>query len=200
MKSIETSTEDAADPLISIRPAGAADAGMVAQILTECFHPPVGLNALAQPWILASLRMELTRRLERPSSVHCCLIAVSQGLAVGTVEVAFRGLPRSFWLPDFSPRERLVYISNLGVSGRLRRRGVARRLLIEAEAWARRWNHPVIRLHVMADNTAALKLYRSLGYTLEDSEREFPLIGPLKLLLHKRLSWEAHTAGASGGS
>lgn len=187
MKSIETSREDAAEPLFVIRPAGAADAGMIASVLTECFHPPVGLNGLVQPWILASLRLELGRRLERPSSAHCCLIALADGLVIGTVEVALRGLPRSFWIPDFSLRERLVYISNLGVTSRWRRQGVARRLLIEAEHWAKRWTYPDIRLHVMADNSGALKLYRSFGYTLESTEREFPLIGPLKLLLQKPL-------------
>jgi len=187
MKSIEASRPEAVEPSFSVRPAGVADAAMISRVLTECFHPPVGVNAVLQPWIQASLRVDLARRLERPVPYHTCLIALAEGIVVGTLEVAVRGLPQGWWVPPVGNRERLVYVSNLGVTAPWRRRGVARQLLLECETIARRWSHTSIRLHVMADNHKALGLYRSLGYTLERSEREFPVVGPLKLLLHKRL-------------
>jgi ribosomal protein S18 acetylase RimI-like enzyme len=170
-----------------IRSARSADAEQIACVLAECFHPSSGLGSLLQPWILASLHNELERRLARQPAYHSCLIALIDDVVVGTVEVAVRPLPEPWWLPSFVHRDRLVYVSNLAVRPSWRRRGIARDLLSESERTAQHWHQPDIRLHVMADNAAALQLYRSLGYSIENSEREFPFIGARKHLLFKNL-------------
>lgn len=170
-----------------IRSARSADAEQIACVLAECFHPASGLGSLLQPWILASLHNELERRLARQPAYHSCLIAIIDDTVVGTVEVAVRPLPEPWWLPSFIHRDRLVYVSNLAVRPGWRRRGIARDLLAESERTAQHWHQADIRLHVMADNAGALQLYRSLGYTIENSEREFPLIGARKHLLCKNL-------------
>lgn len=173
------------EPLI--RSAHSADAEHIACVLAECFHPTTGLGSLLQPWILSSLHSELERRLTRQSAYHCCLIALIDETVVGTVEVAVRPLPEPWWLPSFVHRDRLVYVSNLAVRPGWRRQGIARYLLAESERTAQNWHQADIRLHVMADNIGALQLYHSLGYTIESSEREFPLIGARKHLLYKNL-------------
>lgn len=158
---------------------------MLAEILTEAFHPPVGLNQFAQPWIRASLGGELERRLARPSAHYRCLIALVDAQIAGTVEVAIRGLPGTWWMPSFAV-QRLLYVSNLAVGVSWRRLGVARQLLGEAEQLGREWNQSSLRLHVMESNAAAFKLYSAQGYEVERTETEW-VFGPRKLLLRKRL-------------
>lgn len=186
MKSIET-TEATRGP-VAIRPAIVADAGWVATVLTECFHPPVGLNQLLQPWIQSSLKSDLSRRLQSPQAFYTCLVAIAGDRPIGTVEVALRPLPQQWWLPGLGERERFVYVSNLAVSPHFRRLGIARNLLIEVEQFARRWNRADISLHAMENNDGALNLYRALGYRQERAEQEFLFVGPRKLLMSKRLT------------
>ncbi|MBW4698419.1 MAG: GNAT family N-acetyltransferase [Aphanocapsa lilacina HA4352-LM1] len=187
MKSFEISSEQASGVPLTVRPASAEDAGRVAAILAECFHPAEGLVGFLQPWIQASLKGELANRLRTPPAFYNCLIATVDEQPVGTIEVAMRGLPQPWWMPGFGMRDRLAYVSNLAVSNAFRRKGVARSLLIEVEHLVRRWNQATVNLHVMEHNQGALRLYRSLGYRLERSEQEWPFFGPRKLLLEKRL-------------
>lgn len=49
MKSFEISSEQASGVPLTIRPASAEDAGRVAAILAECFHPVEGLVGFLQP-------------------------------------------------------------------------------------------------------------------------------------------------------
>jgi ribosomal protein S18 acetylase RimI-like enzyme len=63
-------------------------------------------------------------------------------------------------------------ISNLAVSTKARRRGIAKTLCAEAEALASDWGHREMHLLVESENTAARKLYEDkLGYRLAFTQR-----------------------------
>ena len=67
-------------------------------------------------------------------------------------------------------------LSNLVVAEDFRRRGVATRLMREAEVHAQRWGFDSLLLKVEAGNEPAENLYHSLGYvvTAEDTLAEKP--------------------------
>ncbi len=58
-----------------------------------------------------------------------------------------------------------AYVLLVYVAPEHRRQGLASYLLEQAEAWARQRGDHRIGLQVMAQNTAAIALYRKLGYT-----------------------------------
>jgi len=62
----------------------------------------------------------------------------------------------------YTPRPLLA---NLAVSPLARRRGLARQLCLAGEAEVLSWGYTELLLLVESENTPALKLYRSLGYT-----------------------------------
>jgi len=62
-------------------------------------------------------------------------------------------------------------LSGLVVEPHLRRRGIAHRLMDEAEALVREWGHNELLLHVTASNTAALGFYDALGFECADGTR-----------------------------
>jgi ribosomal protein S18 acetylase RimI-like enzyme len=61
-------------------------------------------------------------------------------------------------------RPRLVMIHELVVDPAARRRGLARKLVEEIEAWAIERGAPVVELGVYAFNAGALDFYRSMGF------------------------------------
>eukprot|EP00879_Flechtneria_rotunda_P015472 GHRR01016180.1.p1 GENE.GHRR01016180.1~~GHRR01016180.1.p1 ORF type:complete len:339 (+),score=80.31 GHRR01016180.1:166-1182(+) len=61
-------------------------------------------------------------------------------------------------------REGIAYISNVAVSPAARRRGVAVRLMREAEALAAAWGCTRAGLHCNPSNAAAMQLYKQLSY------------------------------------
>ena len=56
------------------------------------------------------------------------------------------------------------YVQRLAVDPSARRRGLARLLVIDAIEWMRRRNVEQVLVNTATDNTAALALYRSLGF------------------------------------
>jgi ribosomal protein S18 acetylase RimI-like enzyme len=62
------------------------------------------------------------------------------------------------------------YIQRLAVEPSARRRGLARLLVADALGWMRRRNVERVLVNTATDNTAALALYRSLGF-VEQPER-----------------------------
>ncbi|CAI5959407.1 unnamed protein product [Closterium sp. NIES-65] len=81
-----------------------------------------------------------------------------------TVDTAGEFLPRR--KPHNRRRTGIAYISNMAVRAVRRRRGVAGRLLAEAEAQARRWGCRAAALHCDVRNEGALQLYLQHGYRL----------------------------------
>lgn len=91
---------------------------------------------------------------------HQVLFAVEEeGTLMGLIWLAKRE-------PFYVFEERLVWIYNLHVVPEYRRKGVARRLLGEAEKWARLEGLKSIGLHVIDFNEPARCLYESMGYEL----------------------------------
>lgn len=80
------------------------------------------------------------------------------------------------WIQDRDPfwrfETQLTWIFNLYVIPQFRRKGIARQLLQHIEAWTRKQRLSRIGLHVIEWNTAARKLYESLGYSLVHSHNE----------------------------
>jgi ribosomal protein S18 acetylase RimI-like enzyme len=79
------------------------------------------------------------------------LVAEADGTVVGTCLAGYDG--------------HRGWINYLAVTPDLRRRGVARRLMDEAERLLRAAGCPKINLQVRSTNTAVIGFYRSLGFT-----------------------------------
>ncbi|CAE7479391.1 rimI, partial [Symbiodinium pilosum] len=58
-----------------------------------------------------------------------------------------------------------AFLTSVAVAPRWRRRGYARKLLRSAETAARKWGCQVILLDVREDNTPAVRLYKSAGFS-----------------------------------
>jgi ribosomal protein S18 acetylase RimI-like enzyme len=93
-------------------------------------------------------RASIARLLERNPGLS--FVAVAGGDIVGTVLGGFDG--------------RRGYIYHLGVLPRLRRRGIARRLVREVEQRLAALGCPKLNLSVADDNAAAIDFYRSIGF------------------------------------
>jgi len=82
------------------------------------------------------------------------LVAQRAGKVVGTAMAGYDG--------------HRGWIYSVAVTPECRRGGIARQLLIEAERRLRDRGCPKINLQVLPDNDAAVALYRSLGFRIED--------------------------------
>jgi len=80
------------------------------------------------------------------------------------------------WLARREPfyvfKERLVWIYNLHIVQKYRRKGLAKQLLAKAEEWTRQQGLSSIGLHAVDFNIAALHLYKSSGYSLVATHKE----------------------------
>ena len=80
------------------------------------------------------------------------------------------GFPRAVWVttllsyPRYSSTSSEAYIERLVVSPGFRRQGMARRLLVAAEDFARDAGKTTVGLHVSGNNLPALRLYENEGY------------------------------------
>jgi ribosomal protein S18 acetylase RimI-like enzyme len=84
-------------------------------------------------------------------------------IACAGVEV--EGIPRSS-LRGSRSENRAPLMSNLAVSSRYRRRGLAEALVQAVEELCVEWGHDSCFLYVERRNPAAVKLYQKLGYTI----------------------------------
>jgi ribosomal protein S18 acetylase RimI-like enzyme len=94
------------------------------------------------------------------SPYQAFLIAELEGRLAGLVHVAVYEAPA---IPLFVPRLSAV-VSDLVVARDLRRRGIGRRLLAEAESWARFQGAGAIELSVYEFNLGAQRFYEAAGY------------------------------------
>lgn len=120
-----------------------------------------------------------------------CLVAVTgrcinDNFVFGSEEFKFGGFEGKFsfnkgsvtgiltldTVADFLPRRGplrqrrtgIAYVSNVAVRQRDRRKGIAKQLIIEAEALAKNWGCRAIALHCDASNRAAMQLYIGRGF------------------------------------
>ncbi len=82
------------------------------------------------------------------------LVAVIDGKIVGSVMVGYEG--------------HRGWINYLGVAPEMRRRGVGRRLMDEAERLLRDAGCPKINLQVRTSNLAVVEFYRAIGFVQDE--------------------------------
>ena len=63
-----------------------------------------------------------------------------------------------------------VYLDDLSVTNQYRNKGIGTELIKNAEAYAEEMNMHTIRFHVEKTNTGAIKLYKRLGYGVEEDQ------------------------------
>eukprot|EP00198_Chlamydomonas_reinhardtii_P004477 XP_001693813.1 predicted protein [Chlamydomonas reinhardtii] len=112
------------------------------------------------------------RNLQRLRRARQFLVLVAEERPTAEAEAL---LPPPF--PSNKPYR--LYVSNMSVVPAHRRRGLAKRLLLQCERVARLWGHESIWLHVKRSNAAAAALYASMGYTPVESGGMRLLPGPL---------------------
>lgn len=91
-------------------------------------------------------------------------VSLNKGYVAGilTVDTVADFLPRKG--PMRQRRTGIAYISNVAVRERFRRKGIAKKLILKAEAEARNWGCRAIALHCDKNNPGATKLYRGQGF------------------------------------
>ncbi|GAX78717.1 hypothetical protein CEUSTIGMA_g6155.t1 [Chlamydomonas eustigma] len=125
-----------------------------------------------------------------------CILAIDpdrENTTAGCVSISLlraeAALPPPF--PSSSPLR--CYISNMAVSEKYRRKGLALSLLNECERTGRLWGYDSVWLHVGVMNTAAQALYRKAGFKVVNEG--FALAGPLRqILLSKDLTTDSVVA------
>jgi len=162
-----------------VRPARSlADFWSVARLHRRCFYPGAsGPLALFLEWDRAmGLQLSTSFPPNSPASSPAglrsvCLLAetASQDVVATTaLECGEDRFPRrtlAAFLSALPPRgAKLAYLSSLSVAPELRRKGVARQLLAEAESTAGRWGCRSVALHVDCDDVGAQALYQRAGY------------------------------------
>jgi ribosomal protein S18 acetylase RimI-like enzyme len=148
---------------LTIRELRREDIPRAASLLSDAFAPPGGYNVLQQRIIQAENEAGLSARLG--SSLALLAEQEEDNALVGSVEVltpAFlEGKSLRFWNSSL-PLE--SYVSALAVAPGSRRSGVASALMDEVERRAWDANESFVSLQVDVQNTAAVNLYRRLGY------------------------------------
>jgi ribosomal protein S18 acetylase RimI-like enzyme len=179
-----------------IRTARQPDLSLLADLLTQAFHPQEGLVAWLNPVFRLGIYEDLRHRFYAREPHTVCLVAIDtaaidgrrslEGPIAGTVEMALR-YPKP-WQPQRPP---FLYISNLAVRPCYRRQGVARQLLGVCEQIAKDWGYADLYLHVLANNDPARRLYHHLGFQVRRADvgvGSLLLKRPQQLLLSKALA------------
>jgi ribosomal protein S18 acetylase RimI-like enzyme len=119
------------------------DAEAIAQLITEFTH-------------LTTTAAEVRQRLARSQGIDHPILAELDGGVVG-----FASLRLVNYLGEDSP---YAEISELFVTERYRRRGIARALMTELEKRARAAGASSMAVLTAADNDTAIALYRAMGF------------------------------------
>ncbi len=129
---------------VSVLPMTVAHIAAIAALEEQCF---------STPWSAAAL----TEELDNP---HAVFLAAADGERV----LGYAGMHH---VGDEG------YIDNVAVAPEARRRGVARRLMAELEAYGREHALYRLTLEVRASNAAAIALYAGAGYVCDGVRPNF---------------------------
>lgn len=138
--------------IVSVRRARLSDAEGIAYLTTQLGYEAEGPAVTAR----------LSRILDRPGQQF--LVAEHEGRVVGWLHAAV-------W--EFVETGGFVVIGGLVVDRSMRRQGIGRALLANAEAWAQAQGCSVVRLWSSVARTAAHQFYEQLGYTNIKSQYSF---------------------------
>jgi ribosomal protein S18 acetylase RimI-like enzyme len=169
-----------------IQPAKTEELALVADVMSQVFNPPVGVQGFFFPLYRLTVSADLHKRMRSDPRHYCCLGAWWGATMVGALEISLRdlsGVPQ----PGLHP-----YVSNLAVLPQWRRRGVAQQLLTGAEAVALAWGYQALHLHVLESNPAARHLYEKMEYrVLHVSSDLWQWLGASRqFLLYRRLGFD----------
>ena len=156
---------------ITVRVAGADDAGAVAQLMTalnDAVGPPYGLARIPENIVVSA--EQACGRIERMADVERVLLAEAGAAPAGLLSL--RILP---YLAEDAP---YAEVTELFVVPGQRRHGVARTLMAEAEHMARGRGCTSIHVNAWRDNGEAQELYRRAGYEAVEVGFEKHLAGP----------------------
>ncbi|MDJ0899895.1 MAG: GNAT family N-acetyltransferase [Xenococcus sp. MO_188.B8] len=166
-----------------VRNAQRKDVSELATTIVACFYDFPPILSWINPLLKLTISEDLRYRLQNSPLLYCCLVATKNSQIAGTVEIS---LQQPWWaITAQSP-----YISNLAVKKNYRRQGIAKKLLTQCEQVSRNWGYREIRLHVLADNHSAQKLYLGMGYKCISEETSWHFLWPnysSRLLMKKEL-------------
>src|SRR5512142_203550 len=128
---------------ILVRDVTEGDAEAIARLITEFIH-------------LTTTAEQVARRLRRSAVVEHPILAEVDGNVAG-----FASLRLLNYLSEDTP---YAEVSELFVSERYRRRGIARALMTELEVRARAAGASNLAVLTAPDNTTAIALYRAMGF------------------------------------
>jgi len=138
---------------INIRPMKPDDAAEVARLADELSYP--------------SSASQMLGRIPDVGRRDDGLLLVAEG---GNHELAGWVHVRGQHLLESEPYAQLA---GLVVDARGRRGGIGRRLMIAAEAWAKRAGYPMMRINTNNVRVGAKPLYEALGYELLKTQYAF---------------------------
>jgi RimJ/RimL family protein N-acetyltransferase len=145
---------------VLVRHAEPGDAAALVELARAVGAEPEGWLIANGDWRSAAEERRYLRAIRR--STHAAvLVAETPERIVGRLSIA----------RDPHPASRHVADVGLMVAREFRRRGAGRALMRAAETWARKVGIFKLELHVFPYNTAAISLYRSLGYEREGVRR-----------------------------
>lgn len=131
----------------------AADAPAVASLSEQLGYP-------IPPAVIAE-RLDLLSR----SPDHGCYVAAREGAVLGWVHV--------YGVHMLMSASFFAEIGGLVVDAGVRRQGVGRSLMSQAEAWAQTRGYSEVRLRSGLHRTDAHEFYQSIGYTLTKTSHLF---------------------------
>ena len=162
---------------VVLEPLYEADMDSVARLLSDAFDSPRFLFKAVSRMDFKAQLQDRQLRLVANGRNHTMLTLreEARGPVVGFLEMGLLS-PVSVVVqgPDWvnSSTARVPTIGNLVIADSHRRRGLARVLMRAAEDAARGWAQGHIVVAVDPSNSAALALYRSLGYVEVDRSRQ----------------------------
>lgn len=203
------STENQDQFNIMVRVAQRKDVSELANTIVVCFYDLPPILSWINPLLKLTISEDLRYRLKNSPLLYCCLVATKNSAIAGAVEISLQkpwwsNSPIPWWSPfgesfasarEHSPGPSSVtaqfpYISNLAVKNIYRRQGIATKLLTQCEQISRNWGYQEIRLHVLANNYSAQKLYLARGYKFIPEETSWYCWSPpfsSRLLMKKEL-------------
>jgi len=132
------------------------------RLIVEYAEDKVGSSNWPEDGALTRSRHEITRLLvDGVSTPGHALFDLSVPDEEEAVGVLWLGI-----IEDGGARKGFIY--DIWIRPDLRRRGLGRTAMLEAERWARSLGLTSLGLHVFGHNQAALSLYEKLEYTITD--------------------------------